>query len=576
MTRIKEKIGKWIMETLGENRVVLVHPKDIKNGDYSWIVPYTTEYVIEKLNKNKLSEVFSIEFPGGRFVNFYLSKQFFADSISEINKEKENFGKTKLLAGQKIVIEHTQPNPFKEFHIGHLMNNAVGESVARILKANNADVKTCSYHGDVGLHVAKAVWGLDKKLSKTKTYSELKNKVESGHEHLELMVFVEDDQSLDYVKEVYAYGNKMYEEDDAAREEILKINKEIYDNSNRWVNYLYKSAKKYSLDNFESIYKLLNSRFDKHFFESESGEIGKGIVKENIGKIFEESEGAVVFRGENFEPKTHTRVFLNKDGLPTYEAKEIGLAKMKIGEFGDYDQSITVTANEQDSFFDVVEVAIGKIFPKLEGKLKHLSHGMLRLPTGKMSSRTGDVITAETLIDQVKEKVLEKIKEREFSAEEKENIAEMVAIGAIKYSILRQSIGGDIVFDFEKSISFEGDSGPYLQYTAVRAKSVLEKAPSSKLQALSSVPENWDSTEVERMLYRFPEIVERAGKEYAPHHLVTYLTELASAFNSFYGNNKIISEEDPTSSYKVALTESVYHVLKNGLHLLGIKVPERM
>jgi arginyl-tRNA synthetase len=216
------------------------------------------------------------------------------------------------------------------------------------------------------------------------------------------------------------------------------------------------------------------------------------------------------------------------------------------------------------------------IFPDIAQKTFHLPHGMLRLREGKMSSRTGNIITTETLIDQVKEKVLEKIQGREFSEEEKENIAEMVAIGAIKYSILRQAIGGDIVFDFEKSISFEGDSGPYLQYTAVRAKSVLEKAPSSKLQALSSVPENWDSTEVERMLYRFPEIVERAGQEYAPHHLVTYLTELASAFNSFYGNNKIISEEDPTSSYKVALTESVYHVLKNGLHLLGIKVPERM
>lgn len=641
---IKGKIEEYVREALikagGPSSISFEvdHPADFKNGDYSTNValkavgpvshgvkedknvnkkqsfvryqfgsesfknPIELAEKIKEFISEKIKE-FKIEIAGPGFINFYLPKQFFAESIKEINDQGEKFGETKLLAGQKIVIEHTQPNPFKEFHIGHLMNNAVGESVARILKANNADVKTCSYHGDVGLHVAKAVWGLDKKLSKTKTYSELKNKVESGHEHLELMVFVEDDQSLDYVKEVYAYGNKMYEEDDVAREEILKINKEIYDNSNRWVNYLYKSAKKYSLDNFESIYKLLNSSFDKHFFESESGEIGKGIVKENIGKIFEESEGAVVFRGENFEPKTHTRVFLNKDGLPTYEAKEIGLAKMKMGEFGDYDQSITVTANEQDSFFDVVEVAIGEIFPKLNRKLKHLSHGMLRLPTGKMSSRTGDVITAETLIDQVKEKVLEKIQAstspkattgqvREFSAEEKENIAEMVAIGAIKYSILRQAIGGDIVFDFEKSISFEGDSGPYLQYTAVRAKSVLEKAnltpsPSPRLgEGGEEVLQNqdssgealaeWEPTEVERMLYRFPEIVERAGQEYAPHHLVTYLTELASAFNSFYGNNKIISEEDPTSPYKVALTESVYHVLKNGLHLLGIKVPERM
>jgi arginyl-tRNA synthetase len=217
------------------------------------------------------------------------------------------------------------------------------------------------------------------------------------------------------------------------------------------------------------------------------------------------------------------------------------------------------------------------------------------------------VITAESLIEQVKEKVREKIKDREFSAEEKENIAEMVAIGAIKYSILRQAIGGDIVFDFDKSISFEGDSGPYLQYSYVRAKSVLEKADPEKnvfskkssglLASLGQTffsksffqdkitrPEGLNIQEVEKILYRFPEVVERAGREYAPHHLVTYLTELASAFNSFYGNEKIIDpstllgagEISPASAYKIALTEATAHVLKNGLHLLGIKAPERM
>jgi arginyl-tRNA synthetase len=208
-----------------------------------------------------------------------------------------------------------------------------------------------------------------------------------------------------------------------------------------------------------------------------------------------------------------------------------------------------------------------------------------------MSSRKGNIITGEALIEDVQKLVLEKIKDREFSDEDpsidsgqvKNEIAEEVAIGAIKYSILRQAIGGDIIFDFEKSISFEGDSGPYLQYTAVRANSVLanfknltpDPSPKSR-RGGEERPEVFEIQELERFLYRFPEVVERAGKEYAPHHLVTYLTELASLFNSFYAKEKIIDESDPSSPYKIAMTQAVAHTLQNGLHLLGIKVPRRM
>jgi len=423
-----------------------------------------------------------------------------------------------------------------------LMNNAIGESIVRIVKANKAEVKTASYHGDKGLHIAKAVWAMQK--------------------------------GIEYEK-AYAYGNKAYEEDENAKQEITALNKTIYEGKvakiwkisdegfNKFKNY------------FQEICKKLDTTFDYQFWETASGEKGREIIKENLGKVFEESEGAVIFRGENFEPKTHTRVFLNKEDLPTYEAKEVGLAKIKKELFA-YDQSITITGNEQDSFFDVVEVAIGEVFPELKGKLKHLSHGMLRLPSGKMSSRTGDVITAESLIDQVKEKVFEKIADREFSESEKENIAEMVAIGAIKYSILRQAIGGDIIFDFDKSISFEGDSGPYLQYTAVRAESVLHKSEIRNPKSETERPESFEITELEKYLYRFPEITKRAGAEYAPHYIVTYLTELASIFNSFYAKEKIIDENDSASPYKITLTQAIAHVLANGLNLLGIKVPEKM
>jgi len=547
--QIQEKIKNWIKETLKiEEDFILAHPKDLKNGDYSF---FATPELLAKasgldeavkiLNENKLKEISEIKVVGN-FINFYLSKEFFANSIEEINKGKEKYGQSNLYNGQKIIIDHTQPNPFKEFHIGHLMNNAIGESISRILKACGAAVVDVGYHGDVGLHVAKAVW---------------------GKMHMPDLSW----------GEAYVYGAQNYEDN---KEEITAINIKISKKSDKEINKLYEKGRKSSLIFFESVYKQLDSRFEHHFYESEAGDVGKKIVLENVPKIFEKSEGAIIFRGENYKPKTHTRVFINSDGIPIYEAKEIGLAKLKKEKYK-YDKSITVTANEQNSFFDVIEVAIGEVFPELKGKLKHLSHGILRLPSGKMSSRTGGIITAETLINQVKERIIEKLTDREYNNSQKSEIAETVAIGAIKYSILRQAIGGDIIFDFDKSISFEGDSGPYLQYTAVRANSVLEKAGSQGV-TLKTFPKvtPWETTELERYLYKFPEVVERAGREYSPHYIVTYLTELASVFNGFYAKEKIIDERDPNSPYKIALTSATTYILKSGLHLIGIKVPEKM
>jgi arginyl-tRNA synthetase len=219
-------------------------------------------------------------------------------------------------------------------------------------------------------------------------------------------------------------------------------------------------------------------------------------------------------------------------------------------------------------------MAMSLVFPEFAEKTKHLSHGMLRLPEGKMSSRTGNVITAVSLIDEVEQAIIEKMTDREISLEEKKEIAEIIAIGALKYSILRQSIGKDIVFDFETSVSFEGDSGPYLQYATVRAKSILHKA--GDIVVSTEVPSSWQTTSLERMIERYPHVVARAGEEYAPHYIVTYLVELAGAFNAFYASTKIIDSSDITSPYKLALTQSFANIMTSGLNLLGINVPDSM
>jgi arginyl-tRNA synthetase len=280
-----------------------------------------------------------------------------------------------------------------------------------------------------------------------------------------------------------------------------------------------------------------------------------------------------VFKGEKFDPKLHTRVFINSQGIPTYEAKELGLNTKKWKKMRP-DQSIIVTGNEVNDYFRVLMKALEIVEPDAAKVTEHVGHGMLRFADGKMSSRKGNVITGESLMADVEALILERLKERDMSDKQKKEAAEIITVAAIKYSILRQVTSSDVIYDFDKSISFEGDSGPYLLYTAVRAGSILEKAKKEGIKA--KVERLHASGLMERKLAQFPEIVTRAAVEKAPHHIATYLIELSSLFNSWYANVPIVVKGDVESPYKVALTQAVRIVLMNGLKLLGMKVPERM
>lgn len=543
--------------------IYLEHPADLRYGDYSTNIALIlakrvnknpkelAEEITRYIVRNKPEEVEKVETAGVGFINFYLLKEFFTESIKEILAKDDKWGSNDFYKNKKIIIEYTDPNPFKEFHIGHLMSNAIGESVSRIIEFSGAEVKRANYQGDVGLHTAKAVWALQQ-IPQGLSLGDLGDSKTFG--------------------KAYAEGAKAYEEDEKAKKEIKEINKKIYNRSDKKINELYDNGRKTSLEYFEKIYEKLGTKFDEYFFESETGPVGKEIVEDNLKKVFEESDGAIVFRGEKYG--LHTRVFITSEGLPTYEAKDLALTKIKKDRF-DYDESIIVTANEQKEYYKVVVSAIKQIFPKLSEKIKHIAHGMLRLQNGKMSSRTGDIITGEFLIEEVKNKILKKIKD--FDIEDKEAVAEKVGIGAIKYSILKQSTGKDIIFDYDKSLSFEGDSGPYLQYARVRANAVLEKAKLKNIKInIKTLKRNTDiDGNLEKLLYRFPEVVQRANIEHEPHYITTYLTELAGAFNSFYAKERII-EESETSDYKVALTKAFEITMKNGLWLLGIKIPDKM
>lgn len=578
---IVKEIEKLIQGALKEldlpaEIIKLEHPADLANGDYSTNIALILAKKVNEnpraiaetlrlaLMKNKeLAQgeklLSKIEVAGAGFINFYLSPKFFAESLKEISEKGNDFGANKNLAGKKIMVDYTDPNPFKEFHIGHLMSNAIGESICRILESNGAPVVRICYQGDVGLHVAKALWGM------------LQNKAEMPSDSAPLS------EKIVFLGASYVLGSQKYESDLKATCEIKEINKKIFEKSDPATNALYEKGRTWSMLHFDEIYKKLSTRFNHIIPESSVIDDGEKIVEEFLAKgVFEKSEGAVVFPGEKYG--LHTRVFITSEGLPTYETKDMGLAKKKIELEKNLGASIIITANEQNDYFGVVFRALGFIFPDYAKISKHIGHGMLRFATGKMSSRTGNVITGESLIEKMENLVFEKIKEREFSDKERFDVAKKVAIGAIKFSILRSATGSDVIFDFEKSISFGGDSGPYLQYSYARAVSVLRKAEDIGIEVqpqFRKEVEPQEMTTLERLLYRFPEIVERAADEYEPHYIVTYLTELAGAFNNFYAHNPILDAGEATP-YRLALTKAFTIVMKNGLTLLAIPVLERM
>jgi arginyl-tRNA synthetase len=493
------------------------------------------------------------------FINFWLTREAWTSAFAKLASDK-HCGVAQDMKGKTVMVEFTDPNPFKLFHIGHLMSNTIGESFSRLYSAAGAKVLRANYQGDVGLHVAMSVWGMMKTLSQLPADgAPLSEKVA-------------------YLGAAYAAGSRAHRGgQEKEKAEIEALNRKIYERSDAEVNALYDKGRAWSLEYFEEVYRRLGTKFAHYFFESEVGAEGKELVLKHKGDVFEESDGAIVFRGEKYE--LHTRVFLNSKGLPTYEAKELGLNKKKF-ELYRPNLSIIVTGNEITEYFKVLKKAMELILPEVAEKTRHVPHGMLRLPSGKMSSRTGDVVTAESLIKEVKEKLKERESERGgLSEKEREVVREEIAVGAIKYSILKQHPGQDIVFDFERSLSVQGDSGPYLQYTYARLKSILRKAADAgyasgnDIKALDSDVE----AALVRKIVQFPDVVELCVEHLASSHLAKYLFELANLANRFYEGTPVLKEENASRrAARIFLAAAAANVLERGLGLLGMKAPEKI
>ncbi|MES2203183.1 MAG: arginine--tRNA ligase [Patescibacteria group bacterium] len=513
---MRERIEAAIREALPGVNFVVERPATMAHGDYSTnaaLVSKTDPH--ELAGKLKIDGVEKVEVVG-RFINFFLS----ADALKPQEREVPQ-----VYGGKTILVDYTQPNPFKPFHIGHLMSNAIGESLTRLFEKVGATVVRVNYQGDIGPHVAKALWGL------------MELKLDAGN--------IED------LGKAYVAGAAAYEDNPAAKTEIDGINQRLYKNDPA-LRSLYEEGKQTSLKHFDDIYRALGTKFDRLFFESETGPIGLQIVEAHKN-LFEQSDGALVFKGEQYG--THTRVFITSKGTPTYETKELGLVELKQKEFP-FDVAVTTTSGEQNGFFQVVEALVPLIWPTLKDRYIHVSHGMMKFASGKMASRKGNVITGESLLKDLTE-----------AARGRED----VAVGAIKYTVLKPGNGRDIIFDPEKSLSLEGDSGPYVQYALVRTRALLRKAADAEV-GKSDFPR---TTPLHRILIHYPDVVARAAKEMEPHHVVTYLTELAAAFNSWYAAERLIID-GKVSSGNLELVQAVEKTLAHGLHVLGIPTPEEM
>lgn len=504
--------------------------------------------VAEELRKSLEEElgdaVESVSIAGPGFINIRLADDKLLAMLKEATTAPQTY------AGKEIVAEYSDANPFKVLHAGHVYTTVVGDAIANLLEHAGATVHRVNFGGDVGLHVGKTMWAIIQKL---------------GGEYPEKLAEIPEADRATWMAECYVQGERAYNDSEEAKAEIIVANKQVYqlhaeNDHNSPFAQIYWTCRQWSYEAFDAFFARFGTKLEKYYPESEVADLGLKAVKEHIGTVFEESDGAVVFNGEKYG--LHTRVFINRQGLPTYEAKDVGLIARKYEDYH-FDRSVIITDNEQAQYMQVVLKAIEQFWPDLVHATTHLTHGKVKLAGGvKMSSRKGNIIRASEVLDMTAAELQRAGRSTDDS----------VMLGAVKYAFLKTRIGGDIIYDPKESIALEGNSGPYLQYAHARARSVIAKASEQ------AVPTTHDLQPDERSLARkigeYPEIVQNAIDEMMPHHICVYLYELAQSFNRFYEHNRVIGDERQT--IRLALIGRYADVLKDGLGLLGITAPEHM
>ncbi len=490
-----------------------------------------------------------VEVAGPGFINVSLSDKMLLENAQQAIIRR--------LDGIKYVVEYSCPNAFKELHTGHLYQTIYGDILCRLLEKAGADVTRTSFGGDVGLHVAKCLWGIVDTL---------------GGEDVAAMNAVEGDafERAHWISNCYVRGATAYENDLAAKETIDELNKTIYafhdtDDHTSPLAQLYWTGRQWSYDYFDAFYAMIKVQSMRYYPESSTAPMGLKVVREQLAKgILEESEGAVVFKGDESK-HLHTRVFITSKGLPTYETKDIGVIWLERQEYA-FDRRILITANDQKEYMRVVYAAAETFDPTLAGIMQHLTNGTVRFGDGKkMSSRLGNVSRGVDVVAVVRDKVKELVTDP--------TLIDDVALGAIKYVFAKYRLGSDISFDIDETVSLAGNSGPYIQYAHARACSILEKSTATSADLTEAAFDDSERALLGK-LGEYTEVVDRSVQELLTHHVCIYLYELAQTFNRFYETSRIVGDE--REAERRALVELYRDTLASGLDLLGIAAPQRM
>lgn len=530
LTRPEEQFGDYATNVaLQLAKPLGVSPRDI------------AEQLKTKLPEKLPLTIESVTVAGPGFLNITIRETALLEAIRAPQPQP--------LKGKTVVAEYSDPNPFKVLHAGHLYTSIVGDAIANLLQHAGADVHRVNFGGDVGLHVAKAMWGILQYL---------------GGEYPDKLEAIDEADRARYLSEWYVAGNTAYESDAQAKAAIIELNKRVYglheanDHDSDFAR-VYWTCRQWSYDYFDAFYDRIGCRFEKYYPESQTAPVGLAAVRAHP-EVFTESQGATVFDGEKYG--LHTRVFVNSQGLPTYETKDMGASLMKYEDYK-FDSSVIITGNDIVEYMKVVLKATEQIEPHVAQVTQHLTHGNVKLAGGvKMSSRHGNVLLAVDVLDVA----------AEANKRQTGNGDERTTLGAVKYAFLKQRMGGDIIYDPAESVSLEGNSGPYLQYAHARARSILAKAGEAKPGEPNGL--NASERSLVRKLSQYPEVLAKATTELLPHHICTYLYELAQIFNRFYEQNKVIGSDEQAG--RLHLVTLYADTLTAGLGLLGIDAPEKM
>lgn len=571
MKDFKQIIAEEIEKATNINKEKILEnigvPKDTSNGDYAFPCfilakelkksPVAiAEEIKEKISQNleNIKEISEVSAVNG-FLNFKLNKnQITQEVIDEFDTEKENFGSQKQEKPQNIVIDYSAPNIAKPFHIGHLRSTVIGQALYNIYKYLGYNVTSINHLGDYGTQFGKLIegykrWGAEYDI---------------------------ENNPIDELMQIYVRINNLCKEDESVLEECRNNFKKLEDGDPYCVE-IWKKFRELSLKEFDKVYDILGVKFDslngEAFYADKMPEVIETLKK--AGKL-EESEGAqVVNLGDDMPPC----LIIKSNGSTTYATRDLAAIMYRARTY-DFDKAIYVTSYEQILHFKQV-FATAKYLgldEKYTNGLVHVPFGMILLKTGKMSTREGKVIKLEDLLNEAIEKSKEIIEKKNPELENKEDVAKKVGVGAIIFNDLSNSRIKDEIFDWDIMLNFNGETGPYVQYTTVRAKSVLEKAgyiPNVKEVNVEKLNDK-DSQKIINQLYNFNSILKNVTEKEEPSILARYLVDLAQNFSSFYNNCHIITEDKEMQDARLYITYMVKTVLEKGLNLLGIQVPEKM